>query len=599
MLYRSAKEFRLHQAKKKRRPIVVIALAAVIVLFVAAFSQAGPREQVAVAEAFVWASQNQRPQGESDNFGGGKQAGWSSAAPANPFDASCLVWTEDAKSGHQGSGTVIVGGASSLVLTCEHVFRDMVNPKITVRIGGKAYNATLLRADAQSDLALCRVDAVLPYVNVAKRIPADGSDVVSIGMSQPVPTKIVCLDTHDKPAAFWCSSAEIPGRSGGGLFFGNELIGVIKAVRFDQKMSMYVALDPIHEFLGAEAAPPTPIESPSPSGEMRIVPLAQSGSDTQQTTRRKVYYYTAEKFHGKRWCQKCNVMKPIYGTGNDSVEMVYLEDCPPLRDHEWPGVYPALFVIGDDKKWTYPVDEQGKYWVPETLDKLADWVQRNSPAQSFSASGPAGAIHASSQIRTAISTFRQYIGDGKSASGKLSRNGAAFVSLFAMKDWDIKQILGSDGRVEMNWPDAINMPTKEFAFGYRLRGSDVIVDPDPFMLPGALSKLKFNQGPSQIGPYGIIGIDDALFALSVISIIRDVAALLRPSCDLMLPGELSATATLNGDTLNVTFDKPATVRLVWLFTFNLQIKSVAITERNIHVDFSGSRWVKSRDFEVK
>ena len=69
--------------------------------------------------------------------------------------------------------------------------------------------------------------------------------------------------------------------------------------------------------------------------------------------------------------------------------------------------------------------------------------------------------------------------------------------------------------------------------------------------------------------------------------------------DLLLGGNVSASAVLLGETITVDFQQCPSVKLVALFTFHLSVKQVVITEENVHVEFGGSRLVKSRDFAVE
>lgn len=308
-----------------------------------------------------------------------------------------------------------------------------------------------------------------------------------------------------------------------------------------------------------------------------------------------VTIFTGESVHGKGWCLHCQRFQTLFGNGNDRVAVVYSEELAPGEQS-----YPALRFPAADGSWRFPAALDGTYKIPETLNDLADLVERNSPSRSYEATGFAGAIHARQQIDQAITQFRHYVGEGHSVVMQWERNGAEKLSLFARKEWSAKSIFGSEGRFEFSSPDATNLPVTQIAFSYRLRGHDVIIDPDPLPLPGLAERLDPNvvQTASST-PAQLIGIDDMLFAYSVFSMLRDICALLRPSCDLELPSELSASAMLKEDTLNLSFHKPAKVRLTWLFSFQLQIKSLAISDRRIYVEFDGSRFVKSREFTVQ
>jgi hypothetical protein len=85
---------------------------------------------------------------------------------------------------------------------------------------------------------------------------------------------------------------------------------------------------------------------------------------------------------------------------------------------------------------------------------------------------------------------------------------------------------------------------------------------------------------------------------TIASVVRDIFALLNPTCDLQLGGNVAATGVLKGDTLTIDFQQCPSVKLVALFTFQLSVKRVEITEQSVRVVFTGSRFVKERTFQV-
>jgi hypothetical protein len=236
-------------------------------------------------------------------------------------------------------------------------------------------------------------------------------------------------------------------------------------------------------------------------------------------------------------------------------------------------------------------------------NRLRDAWDKAPNQHPMQASGSAGAIACGQQIRNGAVYWRKYVGEGNDVHISLSRNGAASVPLLHAKDWDVKSLWGSDFRIEIQAPNAVNLPTKEMGVSCRIRGQDLMPTIDPFTLKGYARYLApMQQSVAVYGAegqvVGIIGIDDALFIWSVVSMMRDIFALLRPSVDLMLPENISFTVRLDGDKFNVRFDSGPTVKLVWLFTFALKINTVTVSPTLIHAEFSGSRFIKSRDFQV-
>jgi hypothetical protein len=219
------------------------------------------------------------------------------------------------------------------------------------------------------------------------------------------------------------------------------------------------------------------------------------------------------------------------------------------------------------------------------------------PSSQAVAAGPAGAIKASAQIKNSIDWFRSHVGEGVKASIRWDRSGAQSFPLLAHGDWSATAIFGRYGHMELAAPGAKDLPIDHIGFGYKVDGDDLTIDLDNVTLKGLAKQLSPNTpvaaGASQPSQLGV------MTAWTIVSILRDVWSLLHPTCDLQLGGNVTATAVLQGDVLTVDFQQAPSVKLVALFTFNLGVQRVTITEKNVHIDFSGSRLVKSRDFSVQ
>ena len=214
-------------------------------------------------------------------------------------------------------------------------------------------------------------------------------------------------------------------------------------------------------------------------------------------------------------------------------------------------------------------------------------------------SGYGGAIQASSQIQQAIGWFRQYLGDGVVAEARWDRTGRQAFPLLAKGDWSAIAIFGAYGHLSLSAIGAKSLPAQSLGLGYNVSGPDISIDLDSVVMKGLAAKLSVSKdasnaasapGPSQFG----------LFTLwTVFSVIRDVISILNPTCDLILGGNVTATASLLGESIVVEFQECPAVKLVAMFTFDLTVKRLTVTDKNVHVEFEGSRWVKSRDFAVQ
>ena len=296
--------------------------------------------------------------------------------------------------------------------------------------------------------------------------------------------------------------------------------------------------------------------------------------------------------HWKRGCAQGNrqvrdidaTLKPlkwiIGETADCQIMLVETEDqsypCPTIE------LYQRGTII---KTWT-------GYQATETLSRelLAAW-NGAGPVPVVAQSGPAGAIKGKQQIKDMLSWWKANIGEGVKATARWDRTGAQTFPLLAKGDWSVNALCGQYGHAELSAKGS-RLPLESIGFGYKVSGNDVTLDIDPL----TVSVLKLNQpasiqaGPSELGPGTV---------LTVISVIRGLYSLLNPTCDLQLGGTVSASGVLNGEMLAIDFDACPSIKLVALFTFQLAVKRLEITEDSVKVLFTGSSIVKERTFAVQ
>lgn len=290
-----------------------------------------------------------------------------------------------------------------------------------------------------------------------------------------------------------------------------------------------------------------------------------------------VTVYTAD------WCGVCKQVQKRDGNGNDRVVLNWVKAIPPL-----PKIVPFPTYV-------WQIDGQTYYASGAmTLGQLVATIEDNAPAkpEAFSAiSGFAGTIHGKARIQQVLNWWREHIGDRK-AEFRWSRNGAQAIPILRAKssDWSVANIYGTDGEFSLKC-DGASLPVTEARIGYRVRNGDVELTTFTH-LPASLFEL--NPPASAIGaePVGM----DPLTILTVLQVLRGVWSLLHPSCDLVLPGSITATGQLVGDELVVDTVGPS-LRIVALFTFTPRLDQVRISEQRVRLNFSGSI-VKSREFVV-
>jgi hypothetical protein len=301
-------------------------------------------------------------------------------------------------------------------------------------------------------------------------------------------------------------------------------------------------------------------------------------------------------------CAPCHWMQKANGPGDSRVHFTYSNAAPPKifvqRGRRYVpediGINPVTFWQDGDGGLRYHV---GLATTDEIYAKICDG--RNSPPaevhQGYAATGGAGAIHARNGIQKFAAILRQRIGEGNHIAGLWDRSEAK-LNLFAAKDFGLKDWIGRQGRLQIDAPNAIGLPVKTMAISYDIVGDRIFLDAERFGLELSLLTPKQGYGAA---PAQFVVLDDALFIYSVVQLMEAIWGLLHPSADIILPDQISWDCVLNGDTITITFDKSPSICLKWLMTFNLAVKKVVITDSNIHVEFSGSRWIKSRDFDVK
>lgn len=224
---------------------------------------------------------------------------------------------------------------------------------------------------------------------------------------------------------------------------------------------------------------------------------------------------------------------------------------------------------------------------------------------SIQHTGIAGSIHGTAHVRQILNWFRENMGESVKAEVRWDRSGAQSFPLLANQNWSALALFGGYGHFQLRAVGAKSLPIDSIGFGYRIESDDIILDADAARFKGLATQLGFpasrstieNSAPAaaSIQPSGV----DPLTFWTVLSIVRDIWSILHPSCDLILGGNVTATAVLQGDAITIEFQQCPSIRLVALFTFNLSVQQIVITETNVHVEFGGSRLVKSRDFRVE
>lgn len=181
--------------------------------------------------------------------------------------ASVRLRVKDQTGMNFGSGTILcVRQGEAVILTCGHIFRNIDKDgivEVDVFDADRQSEMSIgkvIKFDLASDVGLVSIktSAALPTVALAglDRPLETGVKVVSIGcgggeMPSREELAVTSINRYDGPDNIECTGLPIQGRSGGGLFRGNEVVGVCIAADREHERGVYTALKPIYALIHA------------------------------------------------------------------------------------------------------------------------------------------------------------------------------------------------------------------------------------------------------------------------------------------------------------------------------------------------------------
>lgn len=186
--------------------------------------------------------------------------------PTNdPLSASTRLRVKDAEGINYGSGTILESRVGrTLILTCGHIFRNLEQQGVIevdlFTQGDKpvTYIGKVLHYDLDADVGLVVIPTTEPLsvISLASmNEPLEVGDTVrSIGCSGgDLPTteviEVTAVNKYDGPDNIEGTGLPVPGRSGGGLFRGQQLVGVCIAADPKDRRGVYTGLNPIYDIL--------------------------------------------------------------------------------------------------------------------------------------------------------------------------------------------------------------------------------------------------------------------------------------------------------------------------------------------------------------
>lgn len=185
----------------------------------------------------------------------------SPASAAEPFRSAVKVQAN----GFAGSGVVIQSGDTSLVLTNRHVVESTGSNPL-VWCWGEWSQGTVVRVSPDCDLALVRVQAKLPAVELAESEPASGAAIVQY--SHPWHTDRIWRTSGKWTGSGTSTLHVVSGDSGSGVFHAGKLVGVTYGFPgYVPGSGLHVRLSEVRAFLrGERSARLVPMVFCSPVG---------------------------------------------------------------------------------------------------------------------------------------------------------------------------------------------------------------------------------------------------------------------------------------------------------------------------------------------
>lgn len=207
---------------------------------------------------------------------------------ADPLRSSVRIRVKDGNAINYGSGTIIDSQpGQATIVSCAHIFRKLSKGaviEIDVYTGPKAKPETVkgrvLVADADADVSLVRINypVQIPSVPLGPVVQRAKNDCLfSFGCSggdnpSREDVRVTNVNKYDGAENLECTGRPQKGRSGGGLFNGDELVGVCIAADPQEPRGIYTGLQPIAELL--EKAGLNHLIPRSPEPPVAALPLA-------------------------------------------------------------------------------------------------------------------------------------------------------------------------------------------------------------------------------------------------------------------------------------------------------------------------------------
>jgi len=222
---------------------------------------------------------------------------------ADPMRSSVRIRVKDGNHISFGSGTIIDSQAGqAVVLTCAHIFRKMSKSallEVDLNLGVKTLKpetvaGRVLLTDSEADvgLVLISVPYRLPVVPLGFTAALSAGDaLMSIGCGGgDIPTRanveLLHVNRYNGPENLECTMRPQQGRSGGGLFHQDELVGICVLADPRAPRGIYSGLQPVIPLLekaGLTHLLPKPANSVAEPDQNSVAHLIEERAPLSET----------------------------------------------------------------------------------------------------------------------------------------------------------------------------------------------------------------------------------------------------------------------------------------------------------------------------
>lgn len=338
--------------------------------------------------------------------------------------------------------------------------------------------------------------------------------------------------------------------------------------------------------------PDTPRQRKAPAAE--LPPMRMELADASASTANGRYLVKA--YSGTN-CKFCKQAKALWGDGDARVAIEWTEDALPktVKDRLASGYnFPVLVWdrAGGSVGWP-------KEWKLYSLNAIVEMCARNGAVrEQIAGAGPvAGTLHVGPQVERVLAWWRENIGEGvKAAADWDASRDKPTISLLKGAAWTPPAIYGNSGEFRLSAIGS-RLPVTEASLRYRFVEGKLRLYGETEIDASFLDLNRPASSVESVGSGEPVGFGPGTI-LTVFSILHGVWQILHPEVDVVLPGRISCSAVLVGDNLAVTFDRAPSIKVVAWWTFNLGVQSVDINAQRVRFGLTGSRWFKSKTFQI-